>query len=54
MIANEVTPVSRPRNVFVHLARWGIGLRGAMGAVLMSISTIVVAANAQLPRRAPL
>src|SRR5262245_62145159 len=34
------------------LAPWGIVLPAAMGAVLMSLSTIVVAANAQLLRRA--
>jgi Cu2+-exporting ATPase len=36
------------------LAPWGIVLPAAMGAVLMSFSTIVVAANAQLLRRAEL
>jgi len=34
------------------LAPWGIVLPAAVGAVLMSVSTIVVAANAQLLRRA--
>jgi Cu2+-exporting ATPase len=33
------------------LAAWGIVLPAAMGAVLMSVSTIVVALNAQLLRR---
>jgi Cu2+-exporting ATPase len=36
------------------LAPWGIVLVPALGAVLMSVSTIVVAINAQLLRRAPL
>jgi Cu2+-exporting ATPase len=36
------------------LAPWGIVLPAAMGAVLMSLSTIVVAGNAQLLRRAEL
>jgi Cu2+-exporting ATPase len=36
------------------LAPWGIVLTPAMGAVLMSLSTIVVAINAQLLRRATL
>jgi Cu2+-exporting ATPase len=36
------------------LAPWGIVLPAAMGAVLMSLSTIVVAINAQLLRRADL
>jgi hypothetical protein len=36
------------------LAAWGIVLPAAMGAVLMSLSTIVVAANAQLLRRTDL
>jgi Cu2+-exporting ATPase len=36
------------------LAPWGIVLNPAMGAVLMSLSTIVVALNAQLLRRATL
>ena len=35
------------------LARWGILLHPALGAVLMSLSTIIVAINAQLLRRAP-
>ena len=34
------------------LAGWGINLSPAVGALLMSISTIVVAINAQLLRRA--
>ena len=33
------------------LAPWGIVLTPAAGAVLMSLSTIIVAANAQLLRR---
>ena len=33
------------------LARWGILLSPAVGAVLMSVSTIIVAVNAQLLRR---
>jgi Cu2+-exporting ATPase len=33
------------------LAPCGIVLPAAMGAVLMSLSTIIVAINAQLPRR---
>jgi Cu2+-exporting ATPase len=33
-------------------ARWGIVLQPAVGAVLMSLSTIIVAINAQLLRRA--
>ena len=33
------------------LAPWGILLSPAMGAVLMSVSTIIVAINAQLLRR---
>jgi P-type Cu2+ transporter len=36
------------------LAGWGINLSPAVGALLMSISTIVVAINAQLLRRLPL
>lgn len=36
------------------LAPWGINLSPAVGALLMSISTIVVAVNAQLLRRLPL
>src|SRR5262245_42137997 len=36
------------------LAPWGIVLPAAMGAVLMSLSTVVVAVNAQLLRRAKL
>jgi len=36
------------------LAPWGIVLAPALGAVLMSVSTIIVAINAQLLRRAPL
>jgi Cu2+-exporting ATPase len=36
------------------LDRWGIVLSPAMGAVLMSLSTIIVALNAQLLRRAEL
>ncbi len=36
------------------LARWGIILHPAIGAVLMSLSTIVVAINAQLLRRVQL
>jgi len=36
------------------LAPWGILLTPAMGAVLMSLSTIIVALNAQLLRRAEL
>ncbi len=36
------------------LANWGINLSPAVGALLMSISTIVVAINAQLLRRLPL
>jgi Cu2+-exporting ATPase len=34
------------------LGAWGVVLPAAVGAVLMSVSTIVVAANAQLLRRA--
>ena len=36
------------------LAPWGIVLSPAVGAVLMSLSTIIVAINAQLLRRAPI
>jgi Cu2+-exporting ATPase len=36
------------------LARWGIVLSPAIGAVLMSLSTVVVALNAQLLRRTQL
>jgi Cu2+-exporting ATPase len=36
------------------LARWGVILSPAIGAVLMSVSTIIVAVNAQLLRRARL
>lgn len=36
------------------LARWGIVLAPAVGAVLMSLSTVIVAVNAQLLRRARL
>ncbi|MCL4859747.1 MAG: heavy metal translocating P-type ATPase [Caldilineaceae bacterium] len=36
------------------LAGWGINLSPAVGALLMSVSTIVVAINAQLLRRLPL
>ncbi len=35
-------------------APWGIVLHPAVGAVLMSLSTVIVAANAQLLRRARL
>jgi len=34
--------------------RWGIVLSPAAGAVLMSLSTVIVAINAQLLRRASL
>ena len=33
------------------LARWGIVLHPALGAALMSASTVIVALNAQLLRR---
>jgi Cu2+-exporting ATPase len=33
------------------LSPWGISMPPAIGAVLMSLSTIIVAANAQLLRR---
>ncbi|HEY6012966.1 MAG TPA: hypothetical protein VIU37_03140, partial [Candidatus Limnocylindrales bacterium] len=36
------------------LVPWGIDLPMAVGAVAMSASTIIVAANAQLLRRTPL
>jgi P-type Cu2+ transporter len=36
------------------LARWGVLLAPAVGAVLMSLSTVIVAVNAQLLRRARL
>lgn len=36
------------------LSPWGILLHPAFGAVLMSLSTIIVAGNAQLLRRAKL
>jgi Cu2+-exporting ATPase len=36
------------------LARWGVVLAPAVGAVLMSVSTVIVAVNAQLLRRARL
>jgi Cu2+-exporting ATPase len=36
------------------MARWGVLLHPAIGAVLMSLSTVVVALNAQLLRRAKL
>ena len=36
------------------LAPWGIVLSPAMGAILMSASTVIVAINAQLLRRARL
>lgn len=36
------------------LAAWGLVLSPAVGAVLMSASTVIVAANAQLLRRRPL
>jgi len=36
------------------LQRWGLVLSPAVGAVLMSLSTIIVAINAQLLRRARL
>jgi P-type Cu2+ transporter len=36
------------------LAAWGILLTPAVGAVLMSASTVIVAINAQLLRRAEL
>lgn len=36
------------------LAPWGLVLTPAVGAVLMSLSTIIVALNAQLLRRARL
>jgi Cu2+-exporting ATPase len=35
-------------------APWGVVLHPAVGAVLMSLSTVIVAANAQLLRRARL
>lgn len=35
-------------------SRWGVVLSPAVGAVLMSLSTVIVAINAQLLRRAPL
>ena len=38
----------------VILANWGINLSPAVGALLISIRTIVVAINAQLLRRLPL
>jgi Cu2+-exporting ATPase len=34
------------------LARWGILLHPAVGAIFMSASTVIVAVNAQLLRRA--
>jgi Cu2+-exporting ATPase len=36
------------------LYTWGIVLHPAVGAILMSMSTVIVALNAQLLRRAPL
>ena len=36
------------------LAPWGVVLHPALGAVLMSLSTVIVALNAQLLRRVPL
>jgi Cu2+-exporting ATPase len=36
------------------LAPWGFLLHPAAGAVLMSVSTVVVALNAQLLRRTPI
>ena len=36
------------------LSNWGVNLSPAVGALLMSVSTIVVAINAQLRRRLPL
>ena len=36
------------------LAHWGLVLNPAVGAVLMSLSTVAVAANAQLLRRVAL
>jgi Cu2+-exporting ATPase len=36
------------------LASWGFVLSPAVGAVLMSASTVIVAINAQLLRRVPL
>ncbi|HSF84862.1 MAG TPA: heavy metal translocating P-type ATPase, partial [Acidimicrobiia bacterium] len=36
------------------LARWGVLLAPAFAAVLMSLSTVIVAMNAQLLRRADL
>jgi P-type Cu2+ transporter len=36
------------------LARWGVVLTPALGAILMSASTVAVAINAQLLKRAPL
>jgi Cu2+-exporting ATPase len=36
------------------LAKWGVLLEPAVGAVLMSLSTIIVALNAQLLRRTDL
>jgi P-type Cu2+ transporter len=53
-------PARRPRNVrqvvaipiaMGVLAPWGIDLSMAVGAIAMSASTIIVAANAQLLRR---
>jgi hypothetical protein len=44
---------SAPRLRFA-LAAWGIRMPPAVGAILMSISTIVVALNAQLLRRVDL
>ena len=36
------------------LSPWGINLPPAVGALVMSVSTIIVAINAQLLRRVPL
>jgi Cu2+-exporting ATPase len=36
------------------LAPWGVVLTPALGAVLMSASTVVVAINAQLLKRTPM
>ncbi len=36
------------------LAKWGVLLQPALGAVLMSLSTVIVALNAQLLRRTDL
>jgi cation transport ATPase len=54
LVRQPIQLVHQPVNLFVRyvdLAPWGILLSPAVGALLMSLSTIIVAVNAQLLRR---